>query len=258
VTASIHPTAIVSAEAELAPGVDVGPYAVVGPRVRLGKDCRVGAHAQIEGPTTSEKGTGSFHSHRSASTLRTSSTRGRRAGSPSATATCFASSARSIGEPREDGARRRSATEISSWRTRTWRTTAASDPIPCWPTTSARRPHRRRGLGHARAYVGCHQFIRIGDHAYVGAFTVIRQDVLPFCKTDGHEAKTYGLNTIGLKRRGYSEERLQALEKAYRLLIRSKLNTSQALEAIARELPNQPDVDFLVSFVSSSERGFHR
>ena len=79
------------------------------------------------------------------------------------------------------------------------------------------------------AYVGCHQFVRIGNHAYVGAFTVIRQDVLPFCKTDGRDAKTYGLNSIGLKRRGFTPERLDALEKAYRLLVRSKQNTTQAL-----------------------------
>ena len=108
------------------------------------------------------------------------------------------------------------------------------------------------------AYVGCHQFVRIGDHAYVGAFTVIRQDVLPFCKTDGAEAKTYGINTIGLKRRGFSRERLEALEKAYRILVRSKLNTSQALERIASELAGQEDVDHLVNFIGKSERGFHK
>ena len=83
-----------------------------------------------------------------------------------------------------------------------------------------------------------------------------RQDVLPFCRTDGLDAKTYGLNTIGLKRNGFSDERIEALQKAYRLLVKSKLNTSQALERIAEELPGQPDVEELVLFIRTSERGF--
>jgi UDP-N-acetylglucosamine acyltransferase len=82
--------------------------------------------------------------------------------------------------------------------------------------------------------------------------------VLPFCKTDGIEAKTYGLNRIGLQRLGFSEERLKALERAYRLLIKSKLNTTQALERIEAELPGHEDVAYLVEFIKESKRGFHR
>ena len=82
-------------------------------------------------------------------------------------------------------------------------------------------------------------------------------DVLPFCRTDGQEnPKTYGINTIGLKRAGFSDERVEALQKAYRLLVKSKLNTSQALERIAEELSGQPDVEELVQFIRTSERGF--
>jgi UDP-N-acetylglucosamine acyltransferase len=80
--------------------------------------------------------------------------------------------------------------------------------------------------------------------------------VLPFCRTDGLDAKTYGLNTIGLKRNGFSDERVEALQKAYRILVKSKLNTSQALDRIAEELPGQPDVEELVRFIKASERGF--
>ena len=108
------------------------------------------------------------------------------------------------------------------------------------------------------AFVGAHQFTRIGRHAFVGAYAQIRQDALPFCKTDGIEAKTYGLNRIGLQRFGFSEERLKALERAYRLLVKSRLNTTQALEAIEAELADQEDVRHLVSFIKQSKRGFHR
>jgi UDP-N-acetylglucosamine acyltransferase len=106
------------------------------------------------------------------------------------------------------------------------------------------------------AFNAIHQFCRVGAYAFLGAYTGCRQDVLPFCRTDGLDAKTYGLNTIGLKRNGFSDERIEALQKAYRILVKSKLNTSQALERIAAELPGQPDVEELVRFIKTSERGF--
>jgi UDP-N-acetylglucosamine acyltransferase len=86
------------------------------------------------------------------------------------------------------------------------------------------------------AFNAIHQFCRVGAYAFLGAYTGCRQDVLPFCRTDGLDAKTYGLNTIGLKRNGFSDERIEALQKAYRFLVKSKLNTSQALERISAEL----------------------
>jgi UDP-N-acetylglucosamine acyltransferase len=108
------------------------------------------------------------------------------------------------------------------------------------------------------AFVGAHQFVRIGKYAFIGAYTAVRQDALPFCKTDGADAKTYGLNTVGLRRNGFSRERLAALERAYRLLVKSNLNTTQALEAMAAEFPGQEDVEELVEFVKESRRGFHK
>ena len=104
-----------------------------------------------------------------------------------------------------------------------------------------------------------HQFVRIGAHAFLGAYSGLRRDALPFCRTDGlPDAKTYGINTIGLKRRGFADDRIEALQRAYRLLVRSKLNTSQALEKIEEELKGQPDVEELVTFIRGSQRGFHR
>src|SRR5262249_13087288 len=108
------------------------------------------------------------------------------------------------------------------------------------------------------AFVGAHQFTRIGSYAFVGAFTPIRQDILPFCRTDGNVAKTYGLNRVGLERNGFSKERVEVLERAYRILIRSKLNTKQALERLEAEMADEPDVAYLIQFVRTSERGFHR
>src|SRR4029077_13077386 len=97
-----------------------------------------------------------------------------------------------------------------------------------------------------------------GRYAYVGACTVITQDVPPFSRVvTERETRCYGVNTVGLERRGFDRERLETIEKAFRLLLRSKLNTSQALEQIRAQLNGSPDIRELVEFIESAERGLH-
>ena len=101
-----------------------------------------------------------------------------------------------------------------------------------------------------------HQFCRVGKHAYVGAHTVITQDVLPFSKVvSPRETKCYGANTVGLQRQGFSAERVRSIEQAYRLLLRSKLNTAQAVEQMRETLGGSEDVLSLIGFIESAERG---
>lgn len=101
-----------------------------------------------------------------------------------------------------------------------------------------------------------HQFCRVGKHAYVGAHTVITQDVLPFSKVvSPRETKCYGANTVGLERQGFSAERIRSIEQAYRLLLRSKLNTTQAVERMRETLSDSEDVLTLMRFIESAERG---
>jgi UDP-N-acetylglucosamine acyltransferase len=109
------------------------------------------------------------------------------------------------------------------------------------------------------AFSPVHQFCRVGRYAYIGACTVITQDVPPFSRvvTD-RDTKCYGVNTIGLERRGFDRERLETIERAFRLLLRSKLNTTQALEQIRAQLNGSPDVRELVEFIESAERGLHK
>ena len=102
-----------------------------------------------------------------------------------------------------------------------------------------------------------HQFCRIGRHAMIGGYSVITQDVLPFSTTSAQrEVKVYGENKTGLERRGFSTEAIEALHKAFRLLSRSKLNTSQAIERIQAETAAVPEVDELLAFIAASSRGF--
>lgn len=101
-----------------------------------------------------------------------------------------------------------------------------------------------------------HQFTRVGAHAYIGGGTIVTKDVLPFAKcATPREVKTYGLNSVGLQRRGFSEERIGKIHHAFRVLLNSKLNTTQALERLKSEADRGEDVDMLVRFIEDSERG---
>jgi UDP-N-acetylglucosamine acyltransferase len=106
------------------------------------------------------------------------------------------------------------------------------------------------------AFCPVQQFCRIGRHSYIGAHTVITQDVPPFSKVvSPRDSKCYGVNTIGLERQGFSPERIASIEAAYRLLLRSKLNTSQAVEKMRETLAGSEDVLSLIRFIESAEHG---
>jgi UDP-N-acetylglucosamine acyltransferase len=107
------------------------------------------------------------------------------------------------------------------------------------------------------AFSGVHQFCRIGRHAFVGGYSVITQDVLPYSMTvTPRESKVYGANKVGLKRRGFEAEAIEALHKSFRLLGNDALNTSQAIGKIREEVAATPEVDELLDFIQSAKRGF--
>ncbi|MGO9640730.1 MAG: acyl-ACP--UDP-N-acetylglucosamine O-acyltransferase [Candidatus Acidiferrales bacterium] len=106
------------------------------------------------------------------------------------------------------------------------------------------------------AYSTVHQFCRVGRYAYIGALTAITKDVAPFALVvDSREVHCYGVNTVGLERQGFDAERLKSIEQAFRLLLRSKLNTSQAIEQMRAELDGSADVREIVEFIESAQRG---
>ena len=101
-----------------------------------------------------------------------------------------------------------------------------------------------------------HHFVRIGAHSFIGGGTTITRDVLPFSKTAAaRDSHAYGLNAIGLERRGFSKERIRKIHHAFKVLLASKLNTSQALEKLKSEADRSEDIDMLIRFVEESERG---
>jgi UDP-N-acetylglucosamine acyltransferase len=260
VTAQVHPSAVVSARATLAAGVTVGPSAVVGDDVTLGADTTVGAHASIEGPAVFGEGNRIF-AH---AALGFEPQDVKYQGEPTRLVVGDHNIFREFATVHRGTVTGRGETVIGSRNYFMAYTHVAHDNVigsNCIMANCAQL------AGHVEvgdwvvigAFTVAHQFVRIGSHAFLGAYSGLRRDALPFCRTDGLlEAKTYGINTIGLKRRGFSDDRVEALQQAYRLLVRSKLNTTQALEKIDEELKEQPDVLELVAFIKGSKRGFHR
>ena len=121
--------------------------------------------------------------------------------------------------------------------------------------------------GHVEVGSGCnigafsavHQFCRVGDHAFMGGFTVATQDVLPYMKTVGaRETKSYGVNTLGLQRKGFSPDSIDALKRAHRLLFQTNLLREEALDRCEKELGTVMEVAYLLRFIRESKRGIHR
>ena len=258
-TATVHPAAIVSHEARLSEGVEIGPYAVVGADVVIGARTRVGAHASIEGPTVLGEENRVFPHAVLGFDPQDLKYRGEKTRLTVGSRNTF----REFSTVHRGTVTGHGETVIGDDNLFMSYSHVAHDcrvgSFTVFANSASLAGHVDVGdrvvLG---AFVGAHQFIRIGRYAFVGAYAQLRQDVLPFCKTEGIEAKTFGLNRIGLQRLGFTEERLKALERAHRLLVKSQLNTTQALERIEAELPGHEDVADLVRFIKESRRGFHR
>lgn len=253
----VDPRAIVSPRAKLGRDVWVAPYAVIGDEVELGDGCRVHSHVVMRGPARFGR-ENVFHSF--------------------AAIGCDPQDVKYDGRPSfieaGDGNVVHEFVTIARGSTSRDRTTRIGSrnlfmayshiAHDCTVGNNTVFANGASLAGHVTvedyatvgAFCPVHQFCRIGRYAYVGAFTVISQDVLPYSKVVApREARNYGVNTIGLERLGYSRERLAAIERAFRLLLRSKLNTTQALERIRAEMPESEDVALLVHFIESSDRG---
>src|SRR5215475_581655 len=255
--ANIHPQASVSPEAKLAEGVTVGPFAVIGPHVSLREGCIVHSHAVIQGPSKfgaknifhsfcvvgGDPQDLTFHGERTelivgdGNTFRENVTVSR-------------------GTKKSGG-----VTKIGNNNLLMAYTHVGHDSVIGNHNIFA---NAATLAGHVmiedHTTVGAlspvHQFCRVGRHSYIGACTVITQDVPPFSRVvTERETKSFGINAIGLERKGFSEERRKALQRAFRLLLRSKLNTSQALAKMREQFAGSADVIELVQFIETAERG---
>jgi len=254
---AIHEQAIIARGARIAPSVTIGAYAIVGENVQLGDGCVVHSHAVITGPTVAGRNN-IFHPFCSVG------------GDPQDLKFAGEETHLAIG----DGNTFREYVTVSRGTVGGGgKTTIGSGSLfmayshiahDCHIGNQTIFANGATLAGHVTvedfatvgAFSPVHQFCRIGRYAYIGASTVITQDVPPFSRVvTERQTTSYGINAVGLQRKGFSPERLNALKSAYRLLLRAKLNTSQALEEMKKSLGNSADVKELIQFIETAERG---
>ncbi|MDX1583543.1 MAG: acyl-ACP--UDP-N-acetylglucosamine O-acyltransferase [Thermoanaerobaculia bacterium] len=257
---SIHPTAIVEEGAVLAEDVTIGPWCHVGKDVVIGEGTVLGPSTRIEGPTTIGR-ENHFYGQASIGTdPQDLKYGGERTELVIGDRNRFREFV-SINRGTEGGGGR---TVMGNDNFMMVYSHVAHDCIVgshvVFANGGTLAGHVEVG-DHALigAFTAIHQFCRVGNYAFTGGYTVATQDVLPFIKTVGSRpAKTYGINTIGLERKGFDAESIRALQKAYRLLTRSRLGREEALERIESEVGDDPHVAYLVEFVRGAERGIIR
>ena len=254
---SIHPTAIVDPRARIHPSCQIGPYCVIGPEVEMDEGCEVLSHVTIEGPTK----IGSHNRFFPFSSIGLAPQDLTYSGEPTRLEIGEHNTLREFVTINRGTVKGGGLTRVGSHTLIMAYVHIAHD---CFIGSHVLMANAATLGGHVTvedwASVGAlcpiHQFVRIGTHSYIGGGTTITQDVLPFSKTSAERSnRAYGLNAIGLERRGFTKERIRKLHHAYKVLLASKLNTSQALEKLKAEPDLGEDVELLIRFVESSERG---
>jgi UDP-N-acetylglucosamine acyltransferase len=254
----IHPSASVHSQAKLDVGVSIGPFSFIGEDVSIGKNTRIEANVFLTGKT--EIG-----------------------------ADCHFSSFSSIGTEPQDVTYRGEKTLVKIGDRNIFRefmtinrgtvkggekTIIGSDNYfmayshvghDCSVGDETVFINGATLAGHVTvddyvtisAFSGVHQFCKVGKHAFIGGYSVITQDVLPFCRVAGsRSALVYGVNIVGLRRKGFSSQRIKTLKDMFKVIFFSDLNTTQAIEKIEEKFSPSEDKDEIIKFIQSSERGF--
>ncbi len=254
---SIHPTAIVDPSAKIPASCTIGAYCVIGPDVEMGENCRLLSHVVVGGPTKM----GSDNQIHPFAVVGGDPQDITYRGEPTRLEIGDRNIIReyvtiSRGTAKGPGVTRVGSDVMIMAYAHVGHDTAIGD--------HAMLVNGATLAGHVTveewAVVGAlgavHQYVRVGAHAYVGGGTIITRDVLPFSMTSAErDAQVYMLNKVGLQRRGFSRERITKLRHAYKILLASKLNTSQALEKLRSEGAQGDDVDSLMRFIETSQRG---
>ncbi|MEW5807539.1 MAG: acyl-ACP--UDP-N-acetylglucosamine O-acyltransferase [Acidobacteriota bacterium] len=258
-TTFIDSRATVSPKAQIASGVSIAPYAVIGDNVKIAENCRIGAHAFIDGDTEIGEN-------------------------------CSIFPFSSIGTYPQDLKFKGEKTKLRIGKNNTFRefitvnlgtaggggiTTIGDSNFFMAYSHIAHDCHIGNGTifanaatlaGHVEvedfstigAFSGVHQFCRIGKYAFIGGYSVITQDALPYVLTVGNRAKSYGINVIGLQRRGFQKEPIEAIKSAYMTIFRSKMLLKDALAKAESEFGSFEEVRYFCQFIRASRRGVIR
>lgn len=253
---SIHQTAIVAPEARLGADCYIGPFCTVGAEVSLGEGVRLDSHVAVDGRTSIGRGTHVFPFV----SIGLAPQDLKYGGEETATEIGEENQIREFVTIHRGTAGGGGVTRIGDRNLLMAQAHVAHD---CQIGSDVIMANAATLAGHVEiadranvgAYSGVHQFCRVGREAFVGGYSVVVKDAPPFAIIQGNHAKCYGLNRVGMRRRGYAKEVIENLNHAYRLLLSSKLNTTQALERIREEISGCEEVDLLVEFIESSKRG---
>jgi len=256
---AIHPTAVVDPQATVHAEAEIGPYAIIGASVTIGARTTVGPHAVIEGPATFGEAN-RIHAHAV------------------------------LGGPPQDLKYKGEPTKLVVGNRNTFRefSTAHRGTMTGHGTTIIGDDNFFMAyvhiahdctIGNRTVFANCaslaghcvieddaiiggfvavKQFLRVGRYAFLGAFTGVNKDVLPFCWTSSErDTKAWKINSVGLSRKGFSDERVKALQKAYRVLHRNRHDHAALLAGLAELSASSEDVKFLHDFIAGSEQGIH-
>jgi UDP-N-acetylglucosamine acyltransferase len=257
--AKVHPTAIVHPEAKLHDSVEVGPYSIIGPKVRIGAGCRIGPHTVLDGDTTLGERNRVFQF---------------------ASVGAIPQDLKYAGEDTklvigDDNQIREFATIHIGTAGGGGVTRAGNKNLfmayshvahDCVIGNDCVMANCATLAGHVlvRNHVtlgglsAIHQFTRIGDYAFIAGGAMVAMDVPPYCTAQGDRAELVGLNSVGLARHGFTEEQINRIKDAYKILFRSKLGLNEAIAKLEAEHAGHPEIEALLDFVEDSKRGLTR
>jgi UDP-N-acetylglucosamine acyltransferase len=252
----IHENAVIGSGAKIGEDCHIGPFCVVGDEVELGPGVRLESHVVIDGRTKIGDSTHIFPFV----SIGLAPQDLKYGGEPTAVEIGERNSIREFVTVHRGTAGGGGLTRIGSDCLLMAQAHVAHD---CQVGNNVIMANAATLAGHVEiadranvgAYSGVHQFCRVGFEAFVGGYSVVVKDAPPFAIIQGNHAKCFGLNRVGMRRRGYSKETIEKLNHAYHLFLSSKLNTTQAVERIRAEIKGCDEVDLVVNFIESSKRG---
>ena len=256
---SAHPTAIVAPGAQIDPSAEIGPYVIIGPRVKIGPGTVIGPHTVVDGNTTIGAKNRIFH-HASVGAPPQDL---KYHGEDTQLVIGDENQIREFTTLHTGTVGGGGVTKVGNKNLFMAYTHVAHDCIigngNIFPNAATLAGHVEIGdFVHLGALAAVHQFTRIGDHAFIAGGAMVVMDVPPFCMAQGDRAELAGINQVGLKRHGYSDEQVGRVKDAYRILFRSKMGLNEALSQLREGMGQHPEIALLLEFITNSKRGITR
>lgn len=253
----IHPTAVVDPKAQIPDSSRIGPFCVVGPEVTLGEDCELLSHVVLSGPLQMGSNNRVFPFTTIGLEPQDLKFKGEitrvEIGNNNVIRECVTIHR---GTPGGGGVTRMGSNCLLMAYVHIAHDCLVGDHVIMANNATLAGHVTVEDYATVGAFSPVHQFARVGAHAYIGGGSIITRDVLPFSRTSAErEAKAYGVNTVGLQRRGFSKDRIENIQRAFRVLLTSKLNTTQAVEKLRAAANLGEDVEKLLRFIEESSRG---